>query len=100
MENQTISLLDTHPALLLTILPGFQVAKDWPEEGDPVEAIVNAHPEPLYLIVDLRQANLYRREAGALIPRRDFERFAVVAPNQHRWTSLGPFDADESAQSI
>ena len=58
MENQTISLLDTHPALLLTILPGFQVAKDWTEEGDPVEAVVNAHPEPLYLIVDLRQAKL------------------------------------------
>lgn len=58
MENQTISLLDTHPALLLTILPGFQVAKDWTEEGDPVEAVVNAHPEPLCLIVDLRQAKL------------------------------------------
>ena len=58
MQNQTITLLDTHPVLMNTLQPGYTFERDYPEGVAEMRRILDAHPAPLFVIDDVRAVTL------------------------------------------
>lgn len=58
MQNQTITLLDTHPVLMNTLEAGYVFERDYPEGVAEMRRILDAHPEPLFVIDDVRAVKL------------------------------------------
>ena len=58
MQNQIITVLDTHPVLMNTLEAGYVFARDFPEGVAEMRRIMDAHPEPLFIIDDVRAARL------------------------------------------
>jgi hypothetical protein len=54
LDTQTVALLDTHPALLLTILDGFNLAKDWTEGEAEMRRLIDSYDGSLFVIADMR----------------------------------------------
>lgn len=58
MEHQTVIVLETHPAVVNTTEPGYNVATDWPEGVAELRRILDASPKPLFIVHDLRAITL------------------------------------------
>ena len=58
MQTTTVTRLETHPAILATILSGFTVAHDWADGEAEIRRLLDASPEPLFLIDDVREMNM------------------------------------------
>jgi hypothetical protein len=58
METQTYTLLDSRPVLLSTLHSDFSLARDWAEGEQEIRRILEAHPEPLFLVSDTREFKL------------------------------------------
>ena len=55
MKNRTTVVLDTHPVILDTVLPEHNVMDELAESEQEIRHILDTHPEPLFLIFDIRQ---------------------------------------------
>jgi hypothetical protein len=58
VEHQIITVLDTHPVVMNTLQPGYILAKDWPEGVAEMHRVLDTHPEPLFIIDDIRALKL------------------------------------------
>ena len=54
MHHMTLAVLDDLPVLLNTAEEGFSLADDWPWAVDEWRRILDASPEPLFAIDDIR----------------------------------------------
>lgn len=58
MEHQVITVLDTHPVLLNTLEPNYNLGRDWPDGVREMRHILDIHPEPLFIVDDIRAVKL------------------------------------------
>jgi len=58
MQNQTITLLDTYPVLMNTLEAGYVFERDYPEGVAEMRRVMEAHPEPLFVIDDVSAVTL------------------------------------------
>lgn len=58
MKNQEYTLLDTHPVLLNTVLPDFNIARDWAEGEVEMRQLIDTYEGRLFLVLDVRQMNM------------------------------------------
>ena len=58
MRNETIEVLSTHPVLLNVVLPSYNIATDWADGDQDMKRILDTHPEPLFLISDIREMRM------------------------------------------
>ena len=58
MQNQVITVLDTHPVLLNTLEAGYEFNRDFPEGVAEMRRIMDAHSTPLFIIDDIRAITL------------------------------------------
>lgn len=58
MNHQTVAILGTHPAVLTTILDGYDIAVDWPDGQAAVRQILDDSPRPLFVVNDILRLRL------------------------------------------
>jgi hypothetical protein len=58
MSQLTVTLMDTRPVILVTALEKATIARDWPESEREIRQRLDTHPEPLFVIYDLRQVDM------------------------------------------
>lgn len=56
MQNQTIIRLETHPVLMNILEPDYKFSRDFPEGVAEMRRIMDASPDPLFIIDDVSQA--------------------------------------------
>ncbi len=54
MQNQRITVLDTHPVLMNTLEANYDFTRDFPEGVAEMRLIMDTHPRPLFIIDDIR----------------------------------------------
>lgn len=58
MNNQSVTLLETHHVVMNTLQPDFRLANDWADGEAEMRRILDTHHGPLFIINDIREMKM------------------------------------------